>query len=123
MIAITSKDIQPKNVRTDSNPNNDNKIRKAWLLQLPESTKAKIKTKLKTSEVRWSYYDAIDTSVNDKWIEIMRKHFADSIAAGAKLVVDKAGAERLEDAYCVDTDEQLIEAAFIIVNEIIDEMA
>ena len=35
-IVTDVKEIQPKNVRTDSNPNNQNKIRRAWVLMLPE---------------------------------------------------------------------------------------
>ncbi|ARW57475.1 RNA polymerase binding [Serratia phage CHI14] len=123
MMTITVKDIQPKNVRTDSNPNNDNKIRRSWVLQMPEEIQARIKDKLKVAEVRWAYYAGIDEAVSTKWVEIMRKYYEDSIAAGAKLVADPYGPDRLEDEFCVDADEHLIEAAFIVVNEVISEMA
>ena len=53
----------------------------------------------------------------------MRNHYKDSIANGAKLVLTKAGAERLEDDYCVDPDTQLIDAAAIIVAEVIEDLA
>ncbi|QOI66533.1 RNA polymerase binding protein [Erwinia phage FBB1] len=120
---ITVKDIQVVNVRADSNPNNDNKIRKAWVLQTPELVQEKIKAKYKSQEVRFAFYDAVDSAVSDKWVEIMRRHYNDSLAAGAKLVLDKAGAERLENDFCVDADEQLIEAASIVVAEVIEDLA
>lgn len=120
---ITAKEIQVQNVRADSNPNNDNKIRKAWVLQTPELIQEKIKSKYKTQEVRFAFYDAVDDSVSSKWVEIMRKHFTDSVAAGAKIIQTETGGERLEDAYCVNADEQLVEAAALVVAEIIEDLA
>lgn len=117
---ITTKDIQVSKVRADSNPNNDNKIRKAWVLQLPEFVQVKIKEKFKFQEVRFAFYHGVDDTVSEKWVEIMRKHYNDSVAQGAKIVLDRSGAERLEDAYCVDADEQLIEAATSVVFEILN---
>ncbi|MGZ7230821.1 RNA polymerase-binding protein RpbA, partial [Streptococcus pyogenes] len=73
-IVTDVKEIQPKNVRTDSNPNNQNKIRRAWVLMLPEEIKEAIKRKLPDAEVRFAYYSSVDNSVSEKWIEIMRKH-------------------------------------------------
>lgn len=122
-MTITVKDIQVQNVRADSNPNNDNKIRKSWVLQTPTLVQEKIQQKYKSQEVRFAFYDAVDSAVSDKWVEIMRRHYKDSIANGAKLVITRAGAERLEDDFCVDSDEQLIEAAAIIVSEIIEDLA
>ena len=122
-MTITVKDIQVQNVRADSNPNNDNKIRKSWVLQTSELLQEKIKAKYKSQEVRFAFYDAVDSAVSDKWLEIMRRHYTDSLAKGAKLVITRAGAERLEDNYCVDSDEQLIEAAAIVVAEIIEDLA
>ncbi|BBC78098.1 RNA polymerase binding [Escherichia phage EcS1] len=120
---ITAKDIAPKNVRTDSNPNNDNKIRRAWVLQMPVELQERIKAKLKQPEVRWAYYAGIDDAVNEKWIEIMRAHYNDSIKAGAKVIQSASGSDRLEDDYCVDADDQLVRAAEIVVDEVIAEMA
>ncbi|WPJ21279.1 hypothetical protein ECFKMHLE_00229 [Klebsiella phage KP17] len=37
---VDVKDIQVKNVRADSNPNNQNRIRKSWVLALTEETKS-----------------------------------------------------------------------------------
>lgn len=122
-MTITVKDIQVQNVRADSNPNNDNKVRKSWVLQTPELVQEKIKQKYKSQEARFAFYDAVDSAVSDKWVQIMRNHYKDSIANGAKLVLTKAGAERLEDDYCVDPDTQLIDAAAIIVAEVIEDLA
>lgn len=122
-MTIIAKDIQVVNVRADSNPNNDNKIRKAWVMQIPELVQNKIKEKYKSQEARFAFYAAVDDAVSQKWIEIMRNHFKDSVAAGAKIVLTRSGAERLEDDYCVDADDQLIEAAAIVVAEVIEDLA
>lgn len=117
---VTVKDIQPKNVRTDSNPNNQNKVRRAWVSMLPETTIAAIKSKLKDPEVRWAYYASTDHAVTEVWIELMRGHYEASIQAGAKVVLDKVGGERLEDDFCVDADEHLIQAAERIAYDIVE---
>lgn len=122
-MTITVKDIQVQNVRADSNPNNDNKIRKSWVLQTPELIQEKIKQKYKSQEVRFAFYSAVDDAVSQKWIEIMRNHFKDSVEAGAKIVIDRTGAERLENDFCVDADAQLIDAAAVVVAEIIEDLA
>lgn len=123
MNILTAKDIQVKNVRTDSNPNNQNKIRKSWLLVLDEATKDAIKAKIKTPEARWAYYEALDSDVSNKWVELMRKHFNDSIKAGAKIIPDRFGPDRLEDDYCVDADEQLVIAGQLVAEEVISEFS
>lgn len=115
-IGITARDIQPKNVRTDSNPNNQNKIRRAWVLHCDADSATRLQSL--PQETKFMLYEAIDDEVNEKWLEIMRKHIADSVAAGAKFVIDPVGADRLEDEYCVDADEQLIQAAEIIAASI-----
>lgn len=122
-MTINAKDIQVVNVRADSNPNNDNKIRKSWVMQTPELVQNKIKEKYKSQEARFAFYSAVDDAVSQKWIQIMRNHFNDSVANGAKIVLTRSGAERLEDDYCVDADEQLIEAAAVVVAEIIEDLA
>ena len=118
-IVTDVKEIQPKNVRTDSNPNNQNKIRRAWVLMLPEA----IKRKLPDAEVRFAYYSSVDNSVSEKWIEVMRKHYDRSIKAGAKVILDKVGGERLEDEFCTNADEQLLVAAEIVAQEVYDSFA
>ena len=121
--AIEVKDIQPKNVRCDSNPNNQNKIRRAWVTILGEEGAEVIRKRFPVAEVRHAYYAAIDNSVNEKWISIMQKHYKDSIKAGAKLVIDRCGGERLEDQYCLNADEQLISAALIVAEEVAVEIS
>lgn len=120
---ITAKDLQPQNVRQDSNPGNDNKIRKAWVLQTSEDLQARIKLKYKSQEARFALYAAIDDAVSDKWIELMRKHVSDSVANGAKIVGYALGAERLEDAYCMNADDHLVEAGALVVAELITDIA
>lgn len=120
---VTVKDIQPKNVRCDSNPNNQNKVRRAWVSMLPEHTQAAIKKKLPVAEVRHAYYKSVDDAVIEKWIAIMKKHYNDSIKSGAKVILDKVSGERLEDAYCVDSNEHLILAAESVAYEIVEQFA
>ncbi|AFU63997.1 RNA polymerase binding [Salmonella phage STML-198] len=121
--AIDTKDIQPKNVRTDSNPNNQNKIRRVWVLAMGEQGAELIRKRIPIAEARHAYYQSIDRSVNDKWIELMRKHYNESVSAGAKFVLDRIGGERLEDDFCVNADEQLISAALLVSEEVIEELA
>ncbi|WKV23397.1 15 kDa RNA polymerase-binding protein [Salmonella phage SEA1] len=121
--AIDTKDIQPKNVRTDSNPNNQNKVRRAWVLAMGEQGAELIRKRIPVAEVRHMYYQSIDRAVNDKWIELMRKHYNESVSAGAKFVLDRIGGERLEDDFCVNADEQLISAALLVSEEVIEELA
>lgn len=113
---VTARDIQPKNIRCDSNPNNQNKIRRAWVLHCDEASATRLQSL--PQEIKFMLYEVIDTDVSDKWVEIMKKHTADSVAAGAKFVMDAIGADRLEDEYCVDADEQLLQAAEIIASQI-----
>ncbi|QQG32198.1 RNA polymerase-binding protein [Citrobacter phage CkP1] len=115
---VDVKDIQPKNVRTDSNPNNQNKIRRAWVLMLPEEIKEAIKRKLPDAEVRFAYYASVDNSVSEKWIENMKAHHDRSIKSGAKIILDRVGGERLEDDFCVNADTHLVNAAEVVAEEI-----
>lgn len=115
---VDVKDIQVKNVRSDSNPNNQNRIRKSWVLALTEETQALIKDKIKDSEARFAFYKSVDDEVSEKWLELMRKHYSDSIKSGAKIVTDRHGGERLEDDFCVNTDEYLVAAGQIVAEEL-----
>lgn len=115
---VDVKDIQVKNVRADSNPNNQNRIRKSWVLALTYETQSRIKDKIKDSETRFAFYKSIDDEVAQKWIELMRKHYDDSIKSGAKIVTDRIGGERLENDYCVNSDEHLVAAGQIVAEEL-----
>ncbi|AHY25020.1 RNA polymerase binding [Pectobacterium bacteriophage PM2] len=122
-LAISSSDIQPKNVRTDSNPNNDNKVRRAWVLHCDKDSARKLQSL--PQETKFMLYGIIDDDVSDLWIETMRKHIAKSIEAGAKLVDDKIGPDRLEDSYCHESDSHLLQAAEIVamrIPEFIDSL-
>lgn len=115
-MGITAKDIQPKNVRCDSNPNNQNKIRRAWVLHCDETSAKRLQSL--PQEIKFMLYEVIDDDVSDKWLEIMRQHIQDSVDSGAKFVMDPIGADRLENEYCVDADDQLLEAAEIVASQI-----
>lgn len=115
-MAVTARDIQPKNVRTDSNPNNQNKIRRAWVLHCDADSATRLKSL--PQETKFMLYDAIDEEVNEEWLKIIRAHIRTSIENGAKFVIDPVGADRLEDDYCVDADDQLVEAAEIVAARI-----
>ncbi|ARB05836.1 hypothetical protein fHeYen901_63 [Yersinia phage fHe-Yen9-01] len=109
MIAITTKDLQPVNVRSSMNPNIDNRVRKSWVMQLP----TELGTQLRriNQETRFMIYSAIDSMVGEEWIRVMNSHKEDSIKNGASMIVDKIGDNRLEDKFCMDSDEHLITAA------------
>lgn len=117
---VDVKDIQVQNVRADSNPNNQNKIRKSWVLALPEETQSIIKEKIKDSTARFAFYKSVDDDVNNKWVELMRKHYSEAVASGAKIILDtKTGGYRLENDYCVNADEQLVAAGQLIAEELV----
>lgn len=115
--AVDVKDIQPKHVRCDSNPNNQNRVRRAWVLSLSENAMEIIQEKIKSAPARHAYYEAIDREVGEKWIELMRKHTAEALASGAQLVLTRCG-ERLEDGYCGNADERLITAAQLVAETV-----
>lgn len=119
--ALTVKDIQPKNVRCDSNPNNQNKIRRAWVSALSENAMGIIQERIKSAPARHAYYEAIDNEVSKKWIEIMKNSVARSISQGAKFVLDPSGGTRLEDEFCKNTDEHLIAAALIVAETVAED--
>lgn len=107
---ITSQDIQPKNVRAITNPNNDNKIRRAWVMQTPDSIAEQFK-KL-PQEVKFELYQSIDKEISDEWIRLMKEYVNSN---SEHFITDKSGAERLADHLCVNADDQLIVAALNIV--------
>ena len=115
---IDKNDIQVKNVRDASNPNNDNKIRKSWVLATTDETKAVIKSKIKDAEARWAFYKSIDDQVSEEWVNLMKKHTSESIKSGSSMIFDKIGGQRLEDQYCIDADEQLIVAGQNVAEEL-----
>lgn len=110
--AVTNKDIQVKTIRTDANPHNQNRVRKAWVLHCDETSAKQLQSL--PQEVKFMLYSVIDEEVNDKWLELMREHKEQSIKQGAKFVLDKVGGERLEDDYCIDTDDLLVRAGELI---------
>lgn len=116
MIAITTKDLQPVNVRSSMNPNIDNRMRKAWVMQMP----VEMATKLQriNQETRFMMYSAIDSMVGEEWIAVMKAYKTDCIKNGAEMVIDKIGDKRLEDGYCMDSDEHLITAALRVIDSL-----
>ncbi|CAH6634779.1 RNA polymerase binding protein [Escherichia phage vB_Eco_SAP] len=110
---ITVADIQNKKTSLEFD-RAMNKIRKAWVLQMPESEKAKMK--VIPQQTRFELYAHIDDMVQKEWIAAMRKYYDDSIAKGAKTI---RGKDILEKGYQIDTDELLIEAASVVVTRLI----
>ncbi len=105
MTMITPADIQPKKTRGESC---DQRVRNAWKLQMPESEKAKFDGF--PGYVKCQLFRSFDYEVQEIWVRLMRDAHKAALADGAKYVkVD--GIHRLEDAYCSDTDELLITAA------------
>lgn len=113
---FTAADLKVTSIRTDANPHNRNRVRKAWVLHCDDASAKKLQSL--PQETRFMIYGFIDNDVSDMWIHLMRKHYKDSIEAGGKIVLDKDGSERLEDFYCVDADEQLIAAGEIVASKI-----
>ena len=113
LVKITVADIQNKKIVSEFDLVM-NKIRKAWVLQMPESEKAKLKAIAQPA--RFELYKHIDDQVNKEWVTMMRKHYETSIAKGAKLI---RGTTILEKSYQIDTEELLIEAAGIVVTRLI----
>lgn len=115
LAVITVRDIQ----NTKTNLDQDlvaNRIRKSWVLQMPASEAAKMKAIAR--DARFMLYKDIDRQVQTKWIELMRKHHEESIQNGAKLI---GGTRILEKSYQIDTDELLIEAASIVITDMISK--
>lgn len=110
---ITVADIQNKKTSLEFD-RAMNKIRKAWVLQMPESEKAKMK--VIPQQARFELYAHIDDMAQKEWIAAMRKYYDDSIAKGAKTI---RGKDILEKGYQIDTDELLIEAASVVVTRLI----
>lgn len=106
---ITVNDLQPKHSRGESA---DNRIRKAWSLQMPDEVKAKFAHF--PGQVKRQLYISFDKEVNEIWVTMLakaNKHAADNNAKEVRV----NGLKRLEDAYCVDPDEVLIQAAQIFI--------
>ena len=106
---ITVNDLQPKHSRGESA---DNRIRKAWSLQMPDEVKAKFSHF--PGEVKRQLYVSFDKEVNEIWVNMMANANKRAGEQGAKEVLID-GVKRLEDAYCQDPDELLIQAAQIFI--------
>lgn len=102
---ITTADIQPKKTIGDSC---DTRVRKSWVLQMPETEKAKFEQF--PGYVRHQLYRSFDYEVQEIWVRLMRDSHKSAIENGAKYV-KVGGISRLEDAFCFDSDELLILAA------------
>lgn len=109
MNTVTTQEIQGK--ISDSA---DTKIRKAWVAQLSEETKARIKTMPKPS--RTALYKTFDSEVHVRWVLKLKEHRDNALANGVKMV-RVAGFYRLPDEYCDKTDQFLIDAASEVITE------
>lgn len=102
---ITPADIQCKHTIGDSC---DTRVRKSWVLQMPEEQKAKFENF--PMIVKTQLYRSFDYEVQGIWVKLMMNARIEAEKAGAKYV-KVAGISRLEDEFCVNTDELLILAA------------
>lgn len=105
MTMITTADIQPKKTRGESC---DQRVRNSWVLQMPEIDKAKFNHF--PLDVKLQLFRDFDFEVQAIWVDLMKKARELALASGAKMVKVE-GIYRLEDAYCSDSDELLITAA------------
>lgn len=108
-IEITTADLQPKHSRGDSA---DNRVRKAWSLQMPEEVKAKFSHF--PGAVKTQMYRSFDAEVHEIWTKMLGKVNQNAKESGAK-EVNQNGFRRLEDKFCQDPDEVLIQAAQIFI--------
>lgn len=108
-IEIKVSDLQPKHSGGESA---DNRIRKSWSLQMPDEVKAKFKDF--PGKVKVQLYRDFDSEVNEIWTDLMAKSNSEAAANGAK-EVRVSGYRRLQDEFCRDPDELLIEAAQIFI--------
>ena len=83
---ITVNDLQPK--RSAANTTNDavgqsadNRIRKAWSLQMPDAVKAKFAHF--PGDVKRQLYKSFDQETNEIWVELLAKANEDAAKAGA----------------------------------------
>ena len=109
---ITTADLVSKH---SSGESADNKIRKAWTLQMPDEVKDKFKNF--PSQVKIQLYKSFDKDVKDKWIELMSESNKLAIESGAKVVKVGDNIKRLEDKFCGNPDELLIKAAQLFIIE------
>lgn len=90
----------------------DNRIRKSWSIQMPDDVKAKFSHF--PSAVKLQMYKSFDAEVNEIWTKMLADANNNAKAQGAKNVrID--GFVRLEDKFCIDPDELLIQAAQIFI--------
>lgn len=109
---ITPSDLTTKHTSGESA---DNRIRKSWALQMPESVKDKFKHLPLSAKTQ--LYKSFDKDVQEKWIKLLSEKNNESIAAGATSIKIGDGLSRLEDKFCFDTDELLIIAAQEFIKE------
>lgn len=108
---ITVSDLQPKHSRGESA---DNRIRKSWSLQMPESVKKKFSHFPK--DVKTQLYASFDKEVGAIWTKLLNDANSNAELSGAK-EVRVNGFKRLEDSFCKDPDELLIQAAQLFIIE------
>lgn len=112
---VTVFDIQPRHSRGESA---DVRIRKAWVLQCPEEMNNAYAHY--PAQVRKQLYRDFDSQVQKIWTDMLRQRREHSIAQGARFVRVN-GFTRLQDEYCFDTDEVLLEAALIFIEKFVAE--
>lgn len=107
LMTIASTDINPKRVRDSDH---FNRVRKAWVLQINETSITKLKKV--PGEARLQLYKMFDAEITDLWIAEMSKRNEHAVKSNAKLVnID--GYHHFEDSFLFDTNQVLIEVASI----------
>lgn len=96
----------------------DNLIRKAWVLQSPDTLKKSFAAL--PQEVRFELYRGIDGQVRDGWVSRMKSYKESLLEQGVKMVFDPiTGVETLPSVHLIETEEFLISAAADVVNELV----
>lgn len=111
-MTITVRDLQGKTVVTHS----ETTIRKAWVLQAPQSMKDKFK--LIPQKERFELYAAIDADVRTKWTDLLREYRESLAQKGIVPILDAVtGVSALPEQYQIETEDFLIKAAEFVLAE------
>lgn len=113
---VTTRDIQAKHSRNESA---DTRVRKSWVLQMTEDLKEGFDHL--PAPVRKELYRKFDKVVHDTWVARLRAHNENARAQGAR-VLNFDGDKRFEDAFCVDTDEVLLDVAKTFIETTADDV-
>lgn len=109
---VTVNDIKTTNESTD------NKVRKSWVLAIPDDYKQRLQSF--PGQVKMQFYRDFDKQIHELWVKKLAEANQAAKDAGAKLV-GKDGLKHFEETYCVNPDEVLIEAAKEVLIKFIEQ--